>query len=195
MWKTFFIATSGLQIYITIAFNSTINPLFTSSSLPQKFQLSWNITEVSFKKILQCLTIILSLCSWKFNTEKDLIHKSQIHTPGFPTSIIKNKGAVFSIGMEIIWGSTVGIYGVYGLGTLSGFVTSLEQKRKNLNLLKRIFYLDTYLVDNLIYFIGSPTCLSNTLQIGSCLAQGEGSDKHREEHLQEMDGTIMVSSG
>lgn len=75
------------------------------------------------------------------------------------------------------------------------FSRKKKRKGKKLSLVERlIFHLDTYLIDNPIYFIGSPTCISHTLQVGSCLAQGEGPDEHREEHLQETEGSIAVDS-
>lgn len=87
--------------------------------------------------------------------------------------------------MEIL-ASVVGTYGVYGLiffFFLAIFVTHLG-KMKILSVVERLFYSDSYLIDNSIYFIGSPTCIRHALQVGSCLSQGEGSNKHREEHLQ-----------
>lgn len=132
-------------------------------------------------------------------SEKDPIHKSWTLRPGFLTFIITNKEAVFLIWMEILWVSVVGIYWLYGLGALECFcyISQGKKKRKwkKLSLVERlIFHLDTCLIDNPIYFIGSPTCISHTLQVGSCLAQGEGSDEHREEHLQEMEGSIAPDS-
>ena len=67
-------------------------------------------------------------------------------------------------------------------------------EREKISLVERFFYLATYLTDNLIHFIGSSTCISHTLQVGSCLAQGERSDEHREEHLQETEGSTAVNS-
>lgn len=81
----------------------------------------------------------------------------------------------------------------------SAFVTFLKGKKKErewkLSWLKGFYsmYIDVYLIDNLIYFIGSPTCISHTLQVGSCLAQGESSHKHREEHLWEMESSIAIN--
>lgn len=37
-------------------------------------------------------------------------------------------------------------------------------------------------------------CISHLLQVGSCLAQGQGYDEHREEHFQETEGSIAINS-
>lgn len=94
-----------------------------------------------------------------------------------------------------IWVSVVGIYRIYGLGFLSVFITSIEKKTEKNRLVERFLsYSDTYLIDNLIHFIGSPTRISHTLQVGSRLAQGEGSEEHREEYLQETEGSMRDNS-
>lgn len=102
---------------------------------------------------------------------------------------------------KILWVSVVNIYKVDDLGALECFCYISQGKKKKkereweLSWLKGFYsmYIDVYLIDNLIYFIGSPTCISHTLQVGSCLAQGESSHKHREEHPWEMESSIAIN--